>query len=387
MAPANNPSSIATFARSLRGRLALAGGVFLLAGALAACGGDDAPATPTAATPTAAATTATATQTEATTPDTTPAAADPFEGVPGIVDASNHGWPRQVEGLNGIVTIEAQPQRIHTTSVGLDEVTLGLLPVSRLVAVGGSSQNPSFSNVADLVADLPAVGRNPEEIAATEPDLVLASPTQNADFVQALTNVEIPVVQVELRETPEARIEAILLLGYIYGEEERALALAEEVRERYDALVAVTEAFPGADRRSVAYLTNFSDTLRASGSGTTVEAITLAAGGTCAPCAAGMGSTETISMESILVIAPDVILIPMSGPEAEAFREALLAAPVLAEVPAIQAGEVHIVPVRLHQTLSYANVAAAEQLAAYLWPDDFPAEYRDEPPLFSRPAE
>ena len=40
-----------------------------------------------------------------------------FEGVRGIVDHTNNGWPREVEGLNGIVSIPAKPQRIITASV------------------------------------------------------------------------------------------------------------------------------------------------------------------------------------------------------------------------------------------------------------------------------
>src|SRR5690606_30593994 len=160
------------------------------------------------------------------------------------VDPTNRGWPREVEGMNGVVTIEAQPQRIHTTSVGLDEVTLALLDPSRVTAVGASTQNPEYSNVFDLVADHPTVSRDPEAIAAIEPDLVLASPTQDADFISALERVEIPVIQVELVNTPEGRIQAILLLGYIFGEEERALALADEVTERYETLVAETSAIP-----------------------------------------------------------------------------------------------------------------------------------------------
>ena len=48
-----------------------------------------------------------------------------FEGVPGIVDPTNFGWPREVEGVNGIVSIPSKPLRIITASVGHDEITSG----------------------------------------------------------------------------------------------------------------------------------------------------------------------------------------------------------------------------------------------------------------------
>ena len=62
-----------------------------------------------------------------------------MEGVVGIVDAANMGWPRQVEGLNGIITIPAKPQRIITASIGHDEMTLALVPSERRVGRGGRS--------------------------------------------------------------------------------------------------------------------------------------------------------------------------------------------------------------------------------------------------------
>ena len=73
-------------------------------------------------------------------PSPTPTPGPSLEGVPGIVDPVNMGWPRQVEGLNGIITIPAKPQRIITASIGHDEMTLALVPSERLVAVGGSVQ-------------------------------------------------------------------------------------------------------------------------------------------------------------------------------------------------------------------------------------------------------
>ena len=54
----------------------------------------------------------------------------------GIVDPSNFGWPREVEGLNGVVSIPAKPLSIITASVGHDEMTLAIVPIERLVAVG-----------------------------------------------------------------------------------------------------------------------------------------------------------------------------------------------------------------------------------------------------------
>src|SRR5688572_28346898 len=71
---------------------------------------------PAAAKPTAATSAPKPTQAPATSPV---AAANPFAGVRGIVDPANRGWPRTVDTGSGSVVIGQQPQRVHTTSVGL----------------------------------------------------------------------------------------------------------------------------------------------------------------------------------------------------------------------------------------------------------------------------
>src|SRR5690606_30525413 len=105
---------------------------------------------------------------------------------------------------------------------------------------------------------------------------------------------------------PEARIQAILLLGYIYGEEGRALALAAEVTERYESLVAATGALADEGRPVVLYATDYSDSLWAAGNGSTEAGILEAAGGICAPCTAGVERNAAISLESIVAMNPDV---------------------------------------------------------------------------------
>ena len=138
------------------------------------------------------------------------------------------------------MSIPAKPERIITASVGHDEVVLALAPGDRLVAVGNPTKSETFSNVASLVQDKPEVTRDPETIIAQSPDVIVTSPFFPAEGVEALSRIGIPVVQTALQHDPEARIDNILLIGYILGEEERALEFAAEVRERYDALVAIT---------------------------------------------------------------------------------------------------------------------------------------------------
>ena len=380
----------------LRIRPLIAPLVLLLLGlALLACSSDEAtpaatpeatepPATATAE-PTAAATeapteaptptrAAASTPTPAGTPEPTPTpapAARSLEGVPGIVDATNSGWPREVEGLNGIVSIPAKPVRIITASVGHDEMTLALVPNERLVAVGGATKNETYSNVASLVQEKAEISRDPELIIAQSPDVIVTSPFFPIELVEALQRAGIPVIQTELEQGPEARINAILLMGYIYGEEERAFAFADEVQARYDALVGVTSVKEPKPR--VLALTQYSDTLWVAGGSSTEGGVITVAGGLNAAEDAGITSNQTTSLEGVIAMAPDIIIIPQPVAfGAEEFRQSLLETEALGELPAIKNGAVFIVESRHFTTLSYWNIRGAEDLARMLWPDDFP---------------
>ena len=329
---------------------------------------------PTAeATPVATATaTPEATPKPAPTQEATPAApafAEAFQGVRGIVDPSNFGWPREVEGLNGVVSIPAKPLSIITASVGHDEMTLAIVPIERLVAVGGSSKNATYSNVADLLQDKTEISRDPETIIAQEPDVIVTSPFFSADGVAALSKAGIPVIQTELKQGPEARINNILLMGYIYGEEERAIEFATEVRERYESLIAVTGEVETQPR--VLALTQYGDKIWTAGKDSTEGGVITAAGGLNVAAEAGIEGNQTTSLEGVIAMNPEVIVIaqPLEFGAAE-FRQSLLENEALAELPAVKNEAIYLVEGKHFTTLSYWNIRGAEDLARILWPDE-----------------
>ncbi len=299
------------------------------------------------------------------------AAAQPYPAVPGIVDPGNSGWPREVEELNGIVSVPAKPLRIITASIGHDEVVLALAPNERLVAVGAVSKDATFSNIAEQVLDKPEVSRDPETIIVESPDIVVTSPWYPAEGIEALRSAGTLVIQTALGLDPQTQIDNILLIGYILGEEERAIAFAEEVRARLQVVIDATA--DKSERPGVISLTRYSDSLWTAGSGTTQGGLILAAGGVNAAAEAGIEGNQTTSLEGVIAMAPEVIIIPQPAAYgAEEFRQSLFENEVLAEVPAIRSGAVYIVESKYFSTLSHWNILGAEDLARILWPDDFP---------------
>lgn len=297
---------------------------------------------------------------------------NPFAGVPGIVEPANHGWPRVVEGLNGRVTIPAKPQRIITLSVGHDEISYGLVFASRIVAVGSSTKNVNSSNVASLAEGAAVISGDPEVILAQRPDIMVTSPYLKLEVVKVLTGAGLTVIQTGLADADvQARVNDILLLGYIYGEEERAVALAAEVRGRSQALRSIVDAKPAQSRLRVLAMARYYEKIYTAGRSSTSGNIIEAAGGINAAAQAGLNEYPAISIESIIAIWPEVIILTQPQESGEEFRRDLMTNPTLAEVPAIKNQRVFIVGSKYFTTLSFWNLRGAEELAKILWPSDF----------------
>ena len=294
-----------------------------------------------------------------------------YPATPGIVDPSNLGWPREVETAEGVITLDAPPQRILTYSLGHDEMTLALVPAERIAALGKFTGNPSYSNVADLAADFPVYEKGAENVLAENPDIFIVSKSTKADIVALIKEAGIPVARPALEDAAEGNISQILLMGYMLGAEERALALAAEIGERMD-LIAGRVPPPGdPERPAVISITRWSDSISISGGGTTGSAIIEAAGGVNAAARDGIDGFKTISVESILAMNPDFILIPQDGEAAAKLRDDLLADPVLATVPAVVNARIHLVHPPNYIVLSHWTVRGVERTAQLLYPERF----------------
>ncbi len=294
-----------------------------------------------------------------------------YPATPGIVDPSNLGWPREVETAEGVITLDAPPQRILTYSLGHDEMTLALVPAERIAALGKFTGNPSYSNVADLAADFPVYEKGAENVLAENPDLFIVSKSTKADIVALIKEAGIPVARPALEDAAEGNISQILLMGYLLGAEERALELAAEIGERMDLVAALVPPPGDPERPAVISITRWSDSISISGGGTTGSAIIEAAGGVNAASRDGIDGFKTISVESILAMNPDFILIPQDGEGAAKLRDDLLADPVLATVPAVVNARIHLVHPPNYIVLSHWTVRGVERTAQLLYPERF----------------
>ena len=258
-----------------------------------------------------------------------------------------------------MVTIPSKPLRIHTLSVGFDEITFRLVDLSRVIAVGRSTADPQFSNVADQARLVPhRVGRNAEEIVALEPDLVVASPFASIDLLDHLRAASIPVVVADLVSSVDAHEENIRFLAYLYGEEGRAEVLVQEVRGRIERLRRIVAQQPTHPR--VLVLTGAT----AAGAATSEDGILRLAG-----AEVGLTGNREISLEVIPGMDPDVIVITEPDPARPlAASNLLLQHPGLQDLRALRENRVVRIKSSLTSTLSHWNISGAEEMARAFYP-------------------
>jgi iron complex transport system substrate-binding protein len=286
--------------------------------------------------------------------------------------AASGAFPRTVRDVNGEVVIQKRPERIHTLSVGYDEITFRLVEPARIVAVGTVTANPDYSNVAEQAARIPGrVGREAEQILAQNPDLVVASPFANADLIKQLRDARVPLVVADLVSSIEAQAENIRLLAYLYGEEERGEALVREVDDHIARLRAVVDRHPRGQRPSAVILSG-GQSITIAGDGTTEDGVLQLAGARNAAAEAGIVGNRDIALEVLPDLRPDVVLVTEANPERPTLLPRLRDHPVVGALPAFRDNRVVAIKSSLLSTLSQWNVVGAEQLNRVFYPGELP---------------
>ena len=347
-----------------RKRLIPAAMFLLVVFLLTACGGN-ASATPPAATspiatiaPTAAPA-ATATAAPRPTSTATPQAKT-------RIIAQTTGWPRQIEALNGVVTVPQKPQRLMTLSVGYDEMTLDLVDTARIVAVSQYTADLTISNVADRVAGIPTFGKGAEQVIAARPELVVADAFTDKDLVRRVQEAGINVAVTDLVGGEDGFTGALRILAYLYGEDQRGEDLIRSLNDRLAKVDAVVARHAAEPKPRILLLQG---NAYVAGAGSNMDGMIRRVGGVNVAAESGITGTKQISLESIIAMNPDTIIIP-GTPEKDAKDFAQVTQnPALAAVPAVRQKRIFGVTSRYLYTLSHWNVYGIEEMAKALYPN------------------
>ena len=206
-----------------------------------------------------------------------------------------------------------------------------------------------------------------EAVAALEPDLVVM-PKKLMDYAAPLEELGIPVLVVN-PESHEALTGMLELLGQACGVEDRAQALTDYYEEQ---LARVAQLVDGLERPTV-YMGGNSSYLTAAPGDMYQSSLIETAGGVNAAADLTGGYWTEVSYESILAMAPQVILIPAG---ADYTAQDILGDPQLAAVPAVQYGAVYEMPSGIEEWDSPipSGILGTMWLTSVLHPDVYPFE-------------
>ena len=221
---------------------------------------------------------------------------------------------------------EVTGQRIVSIGGAVTETVFALGAGDRVVAVDTSSVYPASTE------KLPKVGYqralSAEGILAFAPDLVLVSDEAGpASTIEQLRAAGVRVEKLSGAQTIDSAVARITAVGAAI--DRPAATLATKVR---DEATAARARVPATRPKFVLIYARGAGTLMVSGTGTQGAAMLELAGGKNA--VTGFDGWKTLSAESLIAAAPDVLVMPARGLGSLGGEAGLLALPGVADTPA-----------------------------------------------------
>ncbi len=278
------------------------------------------------------------------------------------------GFPMLVRSPDHVEhTLSERPERILPGNAAVLDLLTELVEPERVAAV--PKQAADYSCLPELGPawqGLPVLETfTAEPILGARPDLVVTHSWHDPNTVATVRANGVPVIVFPVAGTYDELRESIRLLGRLVGADERAELLIAQCDARRDALLASADERRGV--RALSY-TNFSSGGWTAGARTTADIVFRLAGIVNAAAEAGMVDHVQVTFEQLYAIDPDVIVVGADDHETatSATGAFLRRERALAELSAVRAGRIVVLPDKLHSTTSHYMLDAAEELAAKL---------------------
>ncbi len=230
------------------------------------------------------------------------------------------------------------PKRIVSLNLASDEILVDLVEGGRIAGITYLSANAKLSNVSERISGLNATVRaNLETIVELEPDVVVLAKFSHPDFVLQLRNAGIRLVLLEYFESIDGIKKNIRLIGEAVCEQDKAAALIKGMETE---LEAISRTLPEkAGRPRVLYFSPAGFTAGGSIVGDIIEY----AGGINVVAEAGIIGNRKISLEFIIELDPDVIVMNSYSPERPDSAKRLIEETVLKHSTAVKSGRVYLI--------------------------------------------
>ena len=295
----------------------------------------------------------------------------------GCVDLSNNqGGDYQVTDVEGtVITIAHKPQRILTVSAGTDELMLGLVEPERMAAINESLADREHTNIPWVCDRIPTViPRSPsvEQIAALHPDLVVVTPWMPRENIDAIRELNVPVLVCKSAATIEDIHDNIRLYAAAVGEVERGEKLIGMMEEKLAEIRAKVAEVPEEKKhKSIALI---SIMVNYGGAGCTFDELCRGTDSINAKAAAGNRMGQEMTKEQLVAANPDYLFFPSyedGATNEENYGRQYLEDPSLAQMTAVRERQIGHPWARYVYNLSQDIVYGIQETAWILYGDEF----------------
>jgi len=266
------------------------------------------------------------------------------------------------------VSSDPFPQRIISMTLGTDEILLSLVDPGRIIAVTHYAVDPGISNVPQQAKAVPNQIRQAgvEQVAALDPDLILVASYTSADVVKQLTEIGFSVVRLDAFSSIEGIKENIRTVGRSVGASKKAEEVIAEMSHRLRNLEEKISNF--SERPGIL---SYSPGGWTAGSETTFHEMVVRAGGRNLAAESGIKGHKKLSLETIVTLDPEIIILSAWQPEETDFLEKIRTHPALSHLSAVRNKKVYVFPEKYLTTVSQHIVDATEALARLIHPGRF----------------
>ena len=278
-----------------------------------------------------------------------------------------------VEGT--VVTFAHKPQRILTVSAGTDELMLGLVEPERMAAINESLADREHTNIPWVCDRIPTViPRSPsvEQIAALRPDLVVVTPWMPRENIDAIRELNVPVLVCKSAATMEDIHDNIRLYAAAVGEVERGEKLIGMMEEKLAEIRAKVEKVPEEKKhKSIALI---SIMVNYGGAGCTFDELCRYTDSINAKAAAGNRMGQEMTKEQLVAANPDYLFFPSyedGATNEENYGRQYLEDPSLAQMTAVRERQIGHPWARYVYNLSQDIVYGIQETAWILYGDEF----------------
>jgi iron complex transport system substrate-binding protein len=273
-------------------------------------------------------------------------------------------FPRELRDARGeALTLQREPQRIVSQTLGTDEILLAICPRERIVALSDLAEDDNYSNAVEQARQIPGrTTEGAEQVLQFKPDLIFVASYSRAETVELLKASKAPVFRFANFDSIAEIKSNIRTIGYATGNDAAAEKL---IRQMDEALAAVRARIPKSE--SPARVMSYDQLGYTAGANTIFDDVARAAGAVNVSAEHGIKGFAKINSEKILEWRPDFLIAGANRGEGGLVRDRLLDDPAVASSEAGRAGRIIVIDSRHFLTVSHHVVQFVEDLANGLY--------------------